>query len=291
MKKYNSFGDHLKKTFGEKVYKISLDAGFTCPNRDGSKGTGGCIYCSEKGSASLGVDPALNIKCQIQEGKKAIFKKYKAKKYLAYFQAFSNTYAPVQKLRELYFAALEEEDIVGISISTRPDCLNDEKLDLISEISKKYYTWLELGLQSSHNRTLAFINRHDSFENFVTIYKKAKARNIRICAHIILGLPGESKKDMLETIDKLINLKVDGIKFHLLHVLNNTPLEKLYNNGVITLFERDEYVCLVSDIVKKLPPEIIIHRLSAEGPSKDVIAPKWSLDKRGVLKDIEERLC
>ena len=289
-KKFNSFGDHLREYFGEKVYKISIDAGFSCPNRDGTKGRGGCIYCNEKGSASLGVDRNQSIIKQIEEGKKALFKKYKARKYLAYFQPFSNTHGPVNELKALYYAALEQEDIVGISISTRPDCAHNEKLDLIENISKKYYTWLELGLQSSHNKTLQRINRLSTYEDFLSVYKEAKKRSLRVCVHIILGLPGETAIDMEETVRKLIDLKIDGIKFHLLHVIRNTSLEKEFLRGDIRLFEREEYVSLVSKFVKLLPPEMIIHRLSAEGPSKDVIAPLWSLDKRGILAEIERRL-
>jgi len=289
-KKYNSFGDHLRSYFGEKVYKISIDAGFTCPNRDGKKGTGGCIYCDERGSASIGVDRTADITRQIEAGKKALFKKYKAKKYLAYFQPFTNTYAPVKILRELYYAALSENDIIGISISTRPDCVDEEKLLLFKEISERHYTWLELGLQSSHDRTLDLINRCDTYENFLKTYKKAKNYGIRVCVHIILGLPGETVADMKETVNRLVGLKVDGIKFHLLHVIRGTTLEKLYLDGKLKLFEREEYLNLICDIVRNLPPEIIIHRLSAEGPSKDVIAPLWALEKRSLLAEIERRL-
>ncbi len=223
-KNFNYLGDVLRDLFKEKVYKISLDAGFTCPNRDGTKSIGGCIYCNETGSASLGVEKKLSIKEQIEKGKEHLYKKYKAKKFLAYFQPFSNTYANVDYLKKIYYQALEDKDIVGISISTRPDTLDEDKLDLIKELSNKTYTWLELGLQSIHNKTLKYINRQDTFENFLNIYQKAKQKNIQTCVHIILGLPFETEQEMMQTIDKLIELKVDGIKFHVLHVLKNTKL-------------------------------------------------------------------
>lgn len=289
-KRYNRFSDHLRNKFGTKVYKVTLDAGFTCPNRDGTISDEGCIFCDGGGSFSQLYPNNISIKEQLDLGIALSKEKYKAEKFLAYFQAFTNTYKPVNELKEIYDSALSHEDVIGINIGTRPDCVEDEKLDLIADYTKKYYTWLEFGLQSIHEKSLKFINRGHSFETFCKALKESQKRNINVCAHVILGLPNETKEDMLETAKVLGDLGVNGVKIHLLCVLNNTRLVKLYYQGKIPMMEEDEYVETACDFLELLPPEVTIHRLAGNGLKPNMLAPAWLSKKFVVLNKIDKLL-
>ncbi len=289
-KRYFQFSNYLKEKFGKKVYKITLDAGFSCPNRDGTISSGGCIFCDDGGSFSRAHSKKLDIEKQVLTGIETLSGRFKAQKFMSYFQAYSNTYRPVEELKQIYDASLCHEDIVGISIGTRPDCVDEKKLDLISSYTEKYETWVEYGLQSVHNKTLDFINRGHGFEIFLKAYEMTKARGINVCAHIILGLPGETREDMLLTIKKLADLEVDGVKFHCLCVFPNTKLFDLYQKGEITLLEEDEYIDLSCDCLELLPEKTIIHRLGGNGLQAIKIAPAWLNKKFEILNKIDNEL-
>jgi radical SAM protein (TIGR01212 family) len=289
-KRYNAFSDELKRVFGCRVHRISVDAGFSCPNRDGTVGTAGCIYCGGKGSGAFGIAQGVPVAEQIEAGKEVMIRKYKAKRFIAYFQAYSNTYGPSQRLRALYDEALAVEDVVGLIVGTRPDCLPEDTLELISEYAKKIYFWLELGLQSPLDRTLDLIGRGHDFASFVNSMKACKKLGLRVCVHVILGLPGESRADMLATAGILNDLDADGVKIHLLHVMKETPLEEFYRRGKVGLLERDEYVGLVCDFLERLKPEMSIQRLTGDGGRDHLIAPLWSLQKFEVLNAIDHEL-
>ena len=286
-KAYYPFSEYLKEKFGTKVYKITLDAGFSCPNRDGSISLGGCIFCDASGSFSQAHSNLLSIENQINSGIATLSAKFKAKKFMSYFQAYTNTYKPVNELEIIYNSALEHPDIIGLSIGTRPDCVDDEKLDLIAKYVQNYETWLEYGLQSVHDETLKFINRGHDFKKFLEAYEKTKSRGIKVCVHVILGLPNETHKMMLQTAKTLANLGVDGVKIHDLCVMKNTALEKMYENGEINLLEEDEYVELVCDFLELLPSETTIHRLAGNGLQKLKVAPLWLNKKFEVLNKID----
>ncbi|MGC7872815.1 TIGR01212 family radical SAM protein [Desulfosporosinus sp. SYSU MS00001] len=289
-KRYVTFNKHLRERFGEKVFKVSLDAGFTCPNRDGTLGRKGCIYCSERGSGDFAGRQELSIHAQFSEVKERMKKKWPKAKYLAYFQAFTNTYAPIERLRELYEGSLEEEGVVGLSISTRPDCLSDEVINYLDELNQRTYLWVELGLQSIHDRTLEFIGRGHDYEQFLRGLERLHSRGIRVCAHIILGLPGESKEEMMETAMAVADLPLQGLKIHLLHVLKGTPLAAFYETHPFDLMSKEDYVSLVVNILEILPPQMIIHRLTGDGPPDDLIGPLWSRKKWEVLNAIDAKL-
>jgi radical SAM protein (TIGR01212 family) len=289
-KRYNAFSEELKRVFGCRVHRISVDAGFSCPNRDGSVGTGGCIYCGGKGSGAFGILQGVPVAGQIEAGKEVMIRKYKAKRFIAYFQAYTNTYAPPSILRALYDEALGVKDVVGLIVGTRPDCLPDEIVDLLAEYAERTYFWLELGLQSPLDRTLDLIGRGHDFAAFVRSVQICKSRGIRVCAHIILGLPGESREEMLGTADVLNDLQVDGVKIHLLHVMKDTPLEELYLRGEVGLPDRDGYVGLVCDFLERLKPGISVQRLTGDGGRDYLVAPLWSLQKFEVLNAIDYEL-
>jgi radical SAM protein (TIGR01212 family) len=286
LKRYTTFSDELRQRFGCRVQRISLDAGFSCPNRDGSLGSGGCTFCGDRGSAAVGIPAELPIADQIRESKQFLKIKFKAKLFLAYFQAYSNTYASVELLRQVYAAALADQDLVGIIIGTRPDCLPDPVLDLLSELHVATYLWLELGMQTMHDRTLQSLNRGHTHACFVEAVRRCQARGIRVCAHLILGLPGESREQILQSVLELNRLGIDGVKLHHLHVLKGSQMEEEYRNGQFVLLDRDEYVQLVCDAVELLDPRIMIHRLMGDGRT-ELIAPEWSLRKMEVLNLID----
>lgn len=288
-KRYNAFSAELKNIFGCRVQRISIDAGFTCPNRDGTVGRGGCIFCSDRGSGSFGIAREMGVADQLEHGKEIMTRKYKAKKFIAYFQSYSNTYAPVERLRNLYDEALAVPDVVGLIVGTRPDCLPPEILDLLAEYNRKTNFWLELGLQSSLDRTLVSIGRGHDLAEFIDAAKRVKAAGIRLCVHLIFGLPGESREDMLQAASLLNELGVDGVKIHLLHVNSATRLAEMYAAGRVKLMERDEYVSLVVDFLELLDPAIFVHRLTGDG-GKDLIAPQWSAAKFEVLNAIDDEL-
>lgn len=288
-KRYNNLNYYLRNKFGEKVYKISLDAGFSCPNRDGKISEGGCIFCSARGSGDFaGINKDL-VK-QFEEVKTMMQKKWKSGKYIAYFQAYTNTYADVKTLREKYYSVLELEGVIGIAIATRPDCLEEPILDLLEEISREKYLWVELGLQTIHEKTAKAINRGYELETYTKAVKELKKRNIEVVTHVILGLPGEKKADVLDTIDFVANTGTQGIKLHLLHVLKDTRLAKLYDEGAIAVMSKDEYVELIVDCIQRLPEEMVIHRITGDGPRETLIAPKWSLKKWEVINAIEHEM-
>lgn len=289
-KRYNTFSVELKRHFGCRVHRISVDAGFTCPNRDGTVGAGGCIFCGGQGSGAAGIRRELFVAAQIEDGKEVMRRKYKAQKFIAYFQAYSNTYGPVERLRALYNEALAVDDVVGLIVGTRPDCLHEEVVALLAEYHEKSYFWLELGLQSPLDRTLKAIQRGHDFAVFVDAVRRCKAAGMRVCAHVILGLPGESREEMLNTAAVLNGLGIDGVKLHLLHVMQGTELAGMYDRGEIRLFERDEYVGVVCDFLERLDPGISIQRLTGDGARDYLIAPLWSLQKFEVLNAIDVEL-
>lgn len=289
-KRYHSLNYFLREKFGEKVFKISLDAGFSCPNRDGTISKGGCVFCSERGSGDFAGDRCFSITKQFEDIKAMMNKKWKDGKYIAYFQAYTNTYAPIDVLKAKYEEAVTQDDVVGLAIATRPDCLKDEVLNLLEEYSKKVYTWVELGLQTSKDDTAKLINRGYKLEVFEEAVKKLRERNIDVVVHVIFGLPGESREDMLNTIGYLAKMDVQGIKLHLLHLMKNTPLEILYNKGMLKLLEMEEYLELITTAITMLPEEIVVHRLTGDAPRELLIGPIWSLRKWEVLNAIDKKL-
>ncbi len=289
-KKYNQYSQHLEDMFGCKIYKITLDAGFDCPNRDGNLSSGGCIFCEEGGSFSRAHCNTLSVQQQVEAGVEKLKSRFKAQKFISYFQAYSNTYAPVDKLKEIYDQSLLHKDVIGISIGTRPDCVDKEKIKLISSYTSNHYVWIEYGLQTIHNKTLGFINRGHSYEDFLNAVNITKDKDINICAHVIIGLPGESRKNMLETAKALADLGINGIKIHLLCVLKNTKLEKMYLNNEFQLFSAEEYIETVCDFLELLPPEVTIHRLAGNGLKRILVAPNWLCEKFKLLNAIDQEL-
>jgi radical SAM protein (TIGR01212 family) len=288
-KRYTTFSDELRQRFGCRVQRVSLDAGFSCPNRDGSLGTGGCTFCGDRGAAAVGVPTELPLLQQLQKSKTYLEKKFRAEKFLAYFQAYSNTYASADDLRLLYETALADKDIVGLIIGTRPDCLPYSVLELLAELNQRTYLWLELGMQTMHDQTLRAINRGHDHACFVEAVKRCKQRGLRVCAHLILGLPGETREQMLASVKELNRLGVDGVKLHHLHVLKGSLLEEQYRDGTLVLMDRDAYVALLVDALELLDPQIMIHRLMGDGRS-ELIAPDWSRRKLEVLNQIDATL-
>lgn len=288
-KRYNQFSAYLKNKFGAKVYKITLDAGFSCPNRDGTISTGGCIFCDDGGSFSQAHSNLLSIEEQVNIGAKTLHDRFKAEKFMSYFQAYTNTYKPVNELEKIYKSALNHPDVVGLSIGTRPDCVEDDKLNLISDIAQDYYTWVEYGLQSIHNKTLKKINRGHDFDCFLKAYERTKEKGINVCTHVIFGL-WETKDEILETAQKLAELKVDGVKIHMLCALKDTKLAKLYENKEIDFMREEEYVNLVCDFLEILPQTTTIHRLAGNGLKKNLIAPRWLGAKLDCLNKIDREL-
>lgn len=290
--KQKTVNQYLKEIYGQKIYKIAIDGGFTCPNRDGKLDTRGCIFCSAGGSGDFAEDRSLSVYEQIERGKRRVESKMPAdskdrgNKYIAYFQAFTNTYAPVGHLRELYMEAVKHPDIVIISIGTRPDCLPEEVLDLLEEINHIKPVWVELGLQTIHEESALYIRRGYPLSVYDEAVKELKKRNIDIITHVILGLPGESREKMLDTVKYVGESGVQGIKLQLLHVLKGTDLEKDYMAGLFKCMSMEEYIELISDCLDILPEEIIIHRMTGDGPKKILIAPKWSGDKKRVLNEL-----
>jgi len=288
---YYTINDYYLKRFKTKVYKIALNGDFTCPNRDGTFSKSGCIYCSESGSGEFGGDKSLPLKTQFDHVKEMMSLKWKSGKYIAYFQANTNTYAPVEKLKELFEEALTlDSDIIGISVATRPDCLPEEVLDYLEDLNKRTFLIIELGLQTIHETTAKLINRgHDllSFENAVTNLRK---RNIHVVAHIINGLPHETKEMMLETLEKVNSYDIQGLKIHMLYILKDTPLEKYYSNTHFHVLTLEEYTSIVAEQIERLRPDIVLHRLTGDARKEDLIEPIWSLKKFVVTNEIDKRL-
>ncbi len=287
---YLSFNKYLKDKFGQKIYKISLDGGFTCPNRDGKTGTRGCIFCSKGGSGDFAESREMSITEQIENGKKRVEKKIKSGKYIAYFQAFTNTYAPVETLRQKYEEAINHHDIVALSIATRPDCLGDDVLRLLDEMNKIKPVFVELGLQTIHQKSAKYIRRGYDLSVYDKAVRDLKKIGVNVVVHVILGLPNESENDMLETVKYVCESGANGIKLQLLHVIDGTDLAKDYEKGLFKTLEFDEYVNLIVKCVKIIPKDIVIHRLTGDGAKKDLIAPLWSADKKRVLNAINKAL-
>ena len=286
-KRYNQFSSFLKKKFGAKVYKITLDAGFSCPNRDWKISTGGFIFCDEGGSFSQAHSNLLSIQEQVNTGAKTLHDRFKAEKFMSYFQAFSNTYKPVKELEKIYTASLNHPDIVGLSIGTRPDCVDDDKLKLISTFAPDYYTWIEYGLQTVHDKTLLKINRGHDYKCFLEAYEKTRNYSgINICLHIILNL-FETYDEMMQTAQTIAKLEPDGVKIHMLCALEGTKVAEMYNNGELTFMTEDEYVNTVCDFLEYLPPQTTIHRLAGNGLRTELVAPRWIGKKLDCLNKID----
>lgn len=291
IRRYHSLAEFLRASFGTRVQKVTLDAGFTCPNRDGTRGKGGCIYCNALGSGTGAARQGLSIRAQMLAGMERLARRYKARKFIAYFQAFSNTYAPVEVLRQRYQEALVDERVVGLSVGTRPDCVDEEVVKLLAEFKEKgLMVWLEIGLQSAHNRTLALINRGHTFEDFLRALTLAKKYDLLVCTHVIFGLPGERPEDMLETINQISRLPLDGIKFHELYVVRGTPMERLYREGRYQPLTQTEYVDLVCEALALLPWRVVIQRLTGDPRPEELVAPTWAREKQLTLRMIEETL-
>lgn len=289
-KRHNPFNHSLKGQFGCKVYRVSIDAGFTCPNRDGTVGIGGCIYCCERGAASIGAKRELPISGQVKAGMDVMREKNKAEKFIAYFQSFTNTYDDPELLRKFYDEALAVDDVVGLAVSTRPDCLSDEILDMLAEYNDKTYLWLELGLQSIHDKSLALINRGHDYSSFLESYSKLKGRGMRVCLHAIVGLPGESYDDMMMTAKILGELKPEGVKLHLLHALKGTQLADMYRRDEWKPLDMNDYVDLICDYLERLHPDTLIHRLTGDPIRGYLVAPQWSIKKWEVLNAIDREM-
>lgn len=290
MERYHSLNQYLKETFGEKVYRLSLDAGMTCPNRDGSLSSGGCLFCSAGGSGDYAIAQKdySDIREQLAEAKKKISQKTNCRKFIAYFQSFTNTYAPIPRLRQIFSEALEEPDIVALSIGTRSDCLGPEVLTLLVELKERYNKeiWIELGFQTIHNKTHKILNTQTSVEQFDEAVTSLTKIGIPVVAHIILGLPGETKEMMKQSVSHIANSPVWGVKLQLLHVLKGTALASQYEQEAFPIFELEDYCDFVIDCVELLSPNQVIHRLTGDGPRKLLIAPLWSTDKKRVLNTI-----
>jgi len=291
-KPYHTLDYALKKKYGEKIYKIALDAHMTCPNRDGSCGTRGCIFCSAGGSGDFAAK-GTSIKQQLEKGKQLFHNKKIGNRFIAYFQSYTNTYAPVSKLEKLYREALDESSVVGISIATRPDCLGKDVLTLLDRLNKEYtekFIWVELGLQTIHEQTAALIRRGYPLSIFEQAVTQLQTISIQIITHVIIGLPGETKSMMLETCRFLTQKRIDGVKLQLLHVLKNTDLIELYNKKTFEILDMMEYIDIIISCLEILPPDMVIHRVTGDGPKDLLLAPLWSLDKRRVLNTLHQEM-
>lgn len=289
-KRYYSLDYYLKETFGEKVYRIALNGGMTCPNRDGTLDTRGCIFCSAGGSGDFASSVDLSVTKQIEEGKKLLQKKTDCRLFIAYFQAYTNTYAPVSYLRKIFSEAICHPDIVALSIATRPDCLDSEILTLLSELNHIKPVWVELGLQTIHPQTAAFIRRGFDYDCYEKAVFSLKAQGISVITHLILGLPSETHEQMLSSVKKISTLPLDGVKLQLLHVLENTDLADYYKKEGFSVLSQEKYVELIIDCLEYLPQNVVIHRLTGDGPRKLLLAPEWSIHKKQVLNQIQRRL-
>lgn len=292
-KPYYSLDHYLKNSYGEKIYKIAIEAGMTCPNRDGTIDHRGCIFCSEGGSGDFASPAHLSVTEQISYGLSLMKDKKVGKRFIAYFQSYTNTYAPIDRLRPLYEEALQTECIAGISIGTRPDCLPDEVLSLLKELKENYpdkFIWIELGLQTIHEKTALYIRRGYPLSVFDNAVKQLHEIDIPIIVHVILGLPGETKKEILETISYLNSCNLFGIKLQLLHVLKNTDLARDYEQGLFRTYSLEEYLDVLTDCITHLSPDIVLHRVTGDGPKNLLIAPTWSLNKRLVLNSLHKKM-
>lgn len=286
---YKTANDYYKQKFGSKVYKLSIDGGFTCPNRDGTIGTGGCIFCSSLGSGDFAAR-GDNIAEQLQNAKQRVENKIKSGKYIAYFQSFTNTYATVEKLKSIYYEAIKPDYIVGLSIGTRPDCLHDDVIELLKEINKIKPVSIELGLQTTNEKTAQYIRRGYETKVYFDAVKRLKNAGIEVVTHVIVGLPYETADDAVKTTLDAIAAGTDGVKFHLLHVLKNTDLEKEYLNGKFKCLTIEQYAEILKKCISILPPDIVVHRITGDGAKRHLVAPLWSADKKTVLNFLNKYL-
>jgi radical SAM protein (TIGR01212 family) len=289
-KNYHTLDWEMKSFFGEKAIKLSIDGGFTCPNRDGTIGSRGCIFCSERGSGDFNSDSFKSISEQINEQRQIMSRKWKSSTFIAYFQSYTNTYDTVENLRKKFYEALDCENIKGIAIATRPDCISEEVLELLAELNEKTFLWVELGLQTINNNTANLIRRGYSLDVFEKTAKMLKTKNIRTVIHLIMGLPGEDREQMLKSISYISALRPWGVKIHMLHILMNTDLALYYNNTHFNVMSQEEYVELTCDSLEILNEDIVIHRLTGDGKKSDLIEPRWTLNKLKVLSDIDKEL-
>lgn len=289
-KRYNDLAAHLRGLFGCRVQKITVDAGLSCPNRDGRVAAGGCIYCNARGSGTGAHGRGLSISAQLAAGKRALARRYGARKFIAYFQSFSNTYAPVPVLQALYEEALAVPDIVGLAIGTRPDCISDPVLALLEAYARRHLIWVEYGLQSARDETLARINRGHDAACFFDAAAATRRRGIRVCAHVILGLPGEARADMLYTAERLAAAGIDGLKLHALYVVKGTRMEALYRRGGYRCLEQREYAALACDVLERIPGTVVIQRLTGDPHPEELVAPDWCRQKAATLAMIRAEL-
>jgi uncharacterized protein len=290
-RRYNSYNRALQDAFHARVYKIGLRMDFTCPNRDGTVAVGGCIYCNNASHTPADYHSRATVTEQLEQGAIAIHRRHRAEKFIAYFQSYTNTYDSVAKLEKLYREALDFPAVVGLSIATRPDCLANDVLDLIADLSADTYLWLEIGLESMHDRTLRWVNRGHGLREFIEAVERCKDRGLRVCTHLIIGFPGETRADILQTPHLFNRLAIDGVKLHNLHVIRNTVLEKLYRRGDFRLHTQQEYVTLVVDFLELLNPGTIIHRVTGETYRAMTVAPEWSVNKIAVVNAIQKELA
>ncbi len=286
-KPYRDLNTYFRERFGHRVHKLTVDAGLSCPNRDGTLSTTGCIYCNATGSGTGAFARGLSIREQLEQSKIPVAKRFKARRFIAYFQSYSNTYAPVETLGRLYDEALSVEDVVGLSIGTRPDCIDDAKLDLLARYARRCLVWVEYGLQSACDRTLRRINRGHDVACFTDALTRTRQRGLPVCAHVILGLPGETRQDMLTTARFLADHEIDGVKLHLLYVVRGTPMEALYRQGRYTCLEQQTYAELVCDFIERLPPQTVIQRVTGDPHPDELVAPAWAMQKRATLDLIQ----
>jgi len=289
-RRYNSFGTFMKNLFGEAIYKVNVDAGFTCPNRDGTLGTTGCIYCNNDSFRPVSCKPTLTITEQIKKGIEHITKRYKVNKFLVYFQPYTNTYAPVKELERLYLEALSIPSVIGLAIGTRPDTVDEEKIKMLQSLAEKYFILIEYGMQSIYDKSLEFINRGHNYQAFLEAIEKTREKNIFIGAHIIVGFPTETKDEMLAMADEISNLPIEFLKIHQLQVIKDTILETIFREKPFNIFGYKEYIEFVTDFLERLSPDIVIQRLFATAPDDILIAPKWGKSRQEILRDIEKRL-
>jgi radical SAM protein (TIGR01212 family) len=289
-RRYNSFGAYVKKRFGTTVYKVNVDAGFTCPNRDGTVGTTGCIYCNNDSFRPNSCRPTLSLGEQIRNGIAYIRKRYKAEKFLVYFQPYTNTYAPIGELEFLYREALSDPFVAGLAIGTRPDAVDGEKVALLQSLAEKYFILVEYGMQSIYNRTLEFINRGHDYNTFLSALDLTRDRGILIGAHIIVGFPTETRDEMLSMADEISHLPIEFLKIHQLQVVRGTALEAIYRENPFHVFGYDEYLDFVTEFIERLSPRIVLERLFATAPETILIAPQWGRSRQEILRDIEKRL-
>lgn len=289
-KRYYTYNYYLRQRFGQKVFKVSLDAGFTCPNRDGSKGVGGCIYCSDKRSGDFAGNPLEDIAVQFDKVRAELHKKWENAVYIPYFQAGTNTYGDYERLEELFTRAVNFENAVGLAVATRADCINEKTADLFAELSENKYVTVELGLQTIHDETARLINRCHNYEDFLKGYEMLKSRGVNVCVHLINGLPYETREMMLETVREVGKLHPHSIKLHLMHILKGTALEKLYCEKPFHVFELSEYASLICDQLELIPEDVVIQRITGDGAKDDLVAPLWSLKKFCVMNEIDKEM-